>query len=156
MDEVLAALKMVEEARGCKFADTKNSPLLLSVRSGAAVSMPGMMDTVLNLGLNDEILPVFAEANGWRFAFDCYRRLLDMFGDVVLGISHSKFEREIAAVKESKGLKFDVELSADDLKEVVRRFKAVYEEEGKIIPDDPYEQLEMAITAVFGSWNTHK
>mmetsp|Transcript_3551 Transcript_3551/g.7208 ORF Transcript_3551/g.7208 Transcript_3551/m.7208 type:complete len:907 (-) Transcript_3551:884-3604(-) len=154
MDEVLAALKMVEDARGCKFADTKNSPLLLSVRSGAAVSMPGMMDTVLNLGLNDEILPVFAEANGWRFAYDCYRRLLDMFGDVVLGISHSKFEREISAVKESKGLKFDVELSADDLKEVVRRFKTVYAEEGKIIPDDPYEQLEMAITAVFGSWNT--
>jgi pyruvate,orthophosphate dikinase len=154
MDEVLAALTLVEGARGCKFADKNSAPLLLSVRSGAAVSMPGMMDTVLNLGLNDEILPVFAEAHGWRFAYDCYRRLLDMFGDVVLGISHEKFEKEMAAVKQAKGLKFDIELSADDLKEVVERFKKVYAREGKSIPSDPYEQLEMAITAVFGSWNT--
>ena len=154
MDEVLAALTLVEGARGCKFADTDNAPLLLSVRSGAAVSMPGMMDTVLNLGLNDEILPVFAEAHGWRFAYDCYRRLLDMFGDVVLGISHEKFEKEMAAVKQAKGLKFDIELSAEDLKEVVERFKKVYARDGKSIPSDPYEQLEMAITAVFGSWNT--
>lgn len=153
MDEVLSALRLVEQGRGCKFAD-KSNPLLLSVRSGAAVSMPGMMDTVLNLGLNDEILPGFAAKHGERFAFDCYRRLLDMFGDVVLGIGHDKFEHEIAAVKASKGYKFDVELKAEDLKEVVERFKEVYKRAGKIIPTDPYEQLEMAITAVFGSWNT--
>jgi pyruvate, orthophosphate dikinase len=154
MDEVMEALKIVEKSGGCKFADTKSAPLLLSVRSGAAVSMPGMMDTVLNLGLNDEILPIFAEKHGWRFAYDCYRRLLDMFGDVVLGIGHEHFEQEISAVKQSKGIKFDVELSEDDLKEVVERFKAVYQREGKSIPSDPHEQLQMAITAVFGSWNT--
>lgn len=154
MEEVLDALKVAEKERGCKFADTSASPMLLSVRSGAAVSMPGMMDTVLNLGLNDEILPIFAEKHGLRFAYDCYRRLLDMFGDVVLGIGHENFEQEISAVKESRGIKFDVELTADDLKEVVERFKAVYRREGKYIPSDPYEQLHMAITAVFGSWNT--
>lgn len=153
MDEVLDALKLVENARGCKFAD-KTNPLLLSVRSGAAVSMPGMMDTVLNLGLNDEILPGFAEQHGERFAYDCYRRLLDMFGDVVLGISHDHFEKEIAAVKAAKGYKFDVELQAEDLREVVERFKQVYKNVDKTIPQDPYEQLEMAINAVFGSWNT--
>lgn len=154
MDEVTDALKIVEKAMGCKFADTKEAPLLLSVRSGAAVSMPGMMDTVLNLGLNDDILPIFAAKHGRRFAYDCYRRLLDMFGDVVLGIGHEHFEREISSVKESKGIKFDVELSEDDLEEVVDRFKEVYRREGKEIPSDPYEQLHMAITAVFGSWNT--
>ena len=154
MDEVISALKKVETETGLIFGDTKNPPLLLSVRSGAAVSMPGMMDTVLNLGLNDEILPVMAAKHGWRFSLDCMRRLLDMYGDVVLGIPHELFEKELQAVKEASGIKFDIDLSEEDLRAVIDRFKKVYEREGKTMPTDPYKQLEMAIAAVFGSWNT--
>jgi pyruvate,orthophosphate dikinase len=116
--------------------------------------MPGMMDTVLNLGLNDEVVEGLAKKRGERFAFDCYRRLLDMFGDVVLNIEHEKFEEQIHAVKEENGLKLDVELTGTHLREVVRRFKGVYEKEGKSLPNDPYEQMRLAINAVFGSWNT--
>ncbi|EFN51244.1 hypothetical protein CHLNCDRAFT_141269 [Chlorella variabilis] len=152
-EDILAAVREVEAAYGAKFADPQD-PLLFSVRSGAAVSMPGMMDTVLNLGLNDEVVEGLAKKRGERFAFDCYRRLLDMFGDVVLGIEHSLFEAEIHAVKESRGLKLDVELTGADLREVVRRFKAVYQKEGKELPSDPYEQMLLSINAVFGSWNT--
>ncbi|PRW32963.1 pyruvate phosphate dikinase [Chlorella sorokiniana] len=152
-EDVLAAVKEVEEAYGAKFADPAD-PLLFSVRSGAAVSMPGMMDTVLNLGLNDEVVEGLAKKRGERFAFDCYRRLLDMFGDVVLNIEHEKFEEQIHAVKEENGLKLDVELTGTHLREVVRRFKGVYEKEGKSLPNDPYEQMRLAINAVFGSWNT--
>ncbi|KAI7845814.1 hypothetical protein COHA_000725 [Chlorella ohadii] len=152
-EDVLAAVKEVEEAYGAKFADPAD-PLLFSVRSGAAVSMPGMMDTVLNLGLNDEVVEGLAKKRGERFAFDCYRRLLDMFGDVVLGIEHEKFEEHIHAVKEENGLKLDVELTGPHLREVVRRFKGVYEKEGKSLPHDPYEQMRLAVSAVFGSWNT--
>jgi len=152
-EDIEAAVKEVEQAYGAKFADPAD-PLLFSVRSGAAVSMPGMMDTVLNLGLNDTVVEGLAKKRGERFAYDCYRRLLDMFGDVVLGIEHSLFEAEMHAVKEAKGLKLDVELTGEDLKEVVRRFKAVYAKEGKALPSDPFEQMKMAINAVFGSWNT--
>lgn len=149
----MEALHAVEAAHNSKFADPTN-PLLVSVRSGAALSMPGMMDTVLNLGLNDDILVGFAAKYGERFAYDCYRRLLDMFGDVVLGIDHSEFEHELADVKAKKGYKFDVEMQAEDLKEVVNRFKQVYQRLGKTMPSDPYEQLHMSICAVFGSWET--
>ncbi|PSC73116.1 pyruvate phosphate dikinase [Micractinium conductrix] len=152
-DDILSAVKEVEQAYGAKFADPAD-PLLFSVRSGAAVSMPGMMDTVLNLGLNDTVVKGLAKKRGERFAYDCYRRLLDMFGDVVLGIEHSLFEAEMHAVKEAKGIKLDVNLTGDDLKEVVRRFKGVYEKVGKSLPEDPFEQMKLAINAVFGSWNT--
>ena len=154
MEDVTAALKRVETTTGRVFGDTTRAPLLLSVRSGAAVSMPGMMDTVLNLGLNDDTLPVMAAEHGWRLALDCYRRLLDMFGDVVCGISHDLFEEEMAAVKEAAGITYDIDMSEADLRAVVDRFKKVYEREGKSMPADPYEQLEMAVAAVFGSWNT--
>ena len=154
MEEVRESLRRVESETGRVFGDTSRTPLLLSVRSGAAVSMPGMMDTVLNLGLNDETLPVMAAEHGWRLALDCYRRLLDMFGDVVCGIPHDLFEKEMAAVKHEAGVTFDIDMSEGDLREVIDRFKRVYEREGRSIPTDPYEQLEMAVAAVFGSWNT--
>lgn len=152
-DEVLAALKEVEEAYGAKFADPAD-PLLLSVRSGAAVSMPGMMDTVLNLGLNDEVVLGLAAKRGERFAYDSYRRLLDMFGDVVLGIPHEEFEKEIHELKEAKGVRVDVDLTAEDLKEVVEKYRGVYKRAGKELPKDPYEQMKLAICAVFRSWET--
>lgn len=152
-EEVLTSLAEVEDAYGCKFGDA-NAPLLLSVRSGAALSMPGMMNTCLNVGLNDEIIKGFAAKHGERFAFDCYRRLLDMFGDIVLNIDHAEFEAEIHAVKEARGYKFDVELQADDLKEVVQRYKDVFKKVGKELPIDPLEQLKMSIDAVFRSWHT--
>jgi len=152
-EDVLASLAEVEASYGCKFGDP-NDPLLLSVRSGAALSMPGMMDTVLNLGLNDEILKGFADKHGERFALDCYRRLLDMFGDVVLGIEHAEFEHEISAVKSAKSLKFDIEMQVEDLREVVERYKGVYKKVGRTLPEDPMEQLKMSIDAVFKSWNT--
>ncbi len=152
-EDVLSSLAEVEEAHGCKFGDL-NDPLLLSVRSGAALSMPGMMDTVLNLGLNDDILVGFAQKHGERFALDCYRRLLDMFGDVVLNIDHSEFEKEISAVKAAKGFKFDVEMGVEDLQDVVERYKNVFKRAGQVLPQDPMEQLKMAIDAVFKSWNT--
>lgn len=152
-DEIESNLAEIEKASGAKFGD-KSNPLLISIRSGAAVSMPGMMDSVLNVGINEEILPAIAAKGGWRFAYDCYRRLLDMMGDVVLGIDHSKFEQEISAVKAGHGYVYDVELQSDDLKEVCDRYRAVYETEGKVLPSDPREQLRMAISAVFNSWET--
>jgi pyruvate,orthophosphate dikinase len=152
-EDILASLAEVEAAHGCKFGDP-NDPLLLSVRSGAAISMPGMMDTVLNLGLNDEILKGFADKHGERFALDCYRRLLDMFGDVVLGIDHAAFEKEISAVKSAKGYNFDIEMQVEDLRDVVQRYKNVYTAVGQSLPEDPMVQLQMSIDAVFKSWNT--
>lgn len=151
-EEVLEALKTVEEARGLKFGDTEK-PLLVSVRSGAAVSMPGMMDTVLNVGCNDEIVKTISAKSGERFAYDCYRRLLAMFADVVLSLPHSDFEEKISAKKEARGAKFDVELTADDLKELVEDYKEIYDKYGKSLPQDPFEQMKMGIHAVFGSWN---
>jgi pyruvate,orthophosphate dikinase len=153
-EEVQKYLKEVEAQTGKKFGDKKN-PLLLSVRSGAAVSMPGMMDTVLNLGLNEETLQGLIQQSGDdRFAWDSYRRFIQMFGDVVMGIEHAKFEKVLDRVKESKKAKEDIDLTTDDLKELVRQYKEMYKEEiGEEFPTDPLDQLRKGIDAVFGSWN---
>jgi len=130
-EEVEAAMHRLEEVTGKKFGDPSN-PLLVSVRSGAAISMPGMMDTVLNLGLNDETVMGLAKLTGnERFAYDSYRRFLQMFGDVVLKIPHEKFESALEEMKEKKGVKLDTELDAEDLKKLVERYKQIYKEEGK-------------------------
>ncbi len=151
-EEVEKNLKELEEVSGKKFGDPSN-PLLVSVRSGAAVSMPGMMDTILNLGLTDETVSGLAKLTGnERFAYDAYRRFIQMFGDVALGIEHAKFEKEIEAIKEKRGIKLDTEMDVDDLKELVERYKALYKREGKEFPQDPMKQLWIAIDAVFGSW----
>ncbi|GLC39948.1 Pyruvate, phosphate dikinase 2 [Pleodorina starrii] len=155
-DELLAdvrnAVAGVEAEMGLKFGDP-TSPLLFSVRSGAAVSMPGMMDTVLNLGLNDVVVEGFAAKYGARFALDCYRRLLQMFGDVVLGIPHEDFEHKLSALKKAKGIQYDVQMDADDLRSLVAQYKEVYAANGKVLPQDPWEQMFMGINAVFKSWN---
>lgn len=152
MDEVREGVHLMERTVDKTFGDAAN-PLLVSVRSGAAVSMPGMMDTVLNLGLNDEIVAGVAARGGERFAYDCYRRLLQMFGDVVLEIPHDDFEAELSAMKTARGVTFDVELTADDLKELVEKYKTVYEKHEQRFPTDPWEQMTMGIEAVFRSWN---
>jgi pyruvate,orthophosphate dikinase len=153
MDSVIECLKKTEEKVGKKFGD-KADPLLFSVRSGAAVSMPGMMDTVLNLGLNDETVEGLAAKTGnKRFAYDAYRRFLNMFGDVVVGLKHEDFEKELQAIKDKKGVKLDVELDENDLKDVVKAYKEVYKKSGKSFPEEPIEQLKMGIEAVFKSWN---
>ena len=158
-DEVEKSLHLVEELMSSKFGDVAN-PLLLSVRSGARASMPGMMDTILNLGLNDEVVEGLAKKTGNpRFAYDAYRRCVQMYGDVVLGMKPGNkddvdpFEAIIDAVKKAKGVKLDNELEVDDLKELVVRFKkAIKEQTGKEFPVDPMEQLWGAICAVFDSW----
>ncbi len=154
MDEIKTNLKDLETKTGKKFGDKKN-PLLVSVRSGAAVSMPGMMDTVLNLGLNENTLKGLTEQSGdERFAWDSYRRFIQMFGDVVMSIEHSKFEAILDKVKEEKKVKQDVELTAEDLKEVVKEYKKLYKKEiGIEFPEDPMDQLKRGIDAVFKSWN---
>ncbi|MGA1861889.1 pyruvate, phosphate dikinase [Deferribacter thermophilus] len=156
-EQALEALKRLEETVGKKFGDPKN-PLLVSVRSGARVSMPGMMDTVLNLGLNDETVKGLAEvSNNERFAYDSYRRFIQMFSDVVLGIEHGKFERILDKVKEEKGVKYDTDLDAEDFKKVVDLYKKLVEQElGKPFPQDTMEQLKLAINAVFDSWNNQR
>jgi pyruvate,orthophosphate dikinase len=153
MDEVRANVAKVEKATGKKFGSPKN-PLLVAARSGAKFSMPGMMDTVLNIGLNDEVVEGLARLTGnERFAYDSYRRLINMFGDTVMGVDHHHFEHELSAVKKDRGVELDTDLSTDDLKEVVSRYKAVYEKHvGSPFPSDPYEQLAAAIEAVFKSW----
>jgi len=150
-------LRKLEEITGKKFGDPEN-PLLVSVRSGARISMPGMMDTVLNLGLNDKSVEGLAKKTGNpRFAYDCYRRLLQMFGNVVLKIPAEKFEEIIDRKKEEKGVKEDIELTVDDLKELVEEFKKVIKREtGQDFPQDPYKQLVMARDAVFKSWNNKR
>jgi len=157
MDQIRKKLALVEKKLGKKFGDADN-PLLFSVRSGSYVSMPGMMDTVLNLGLNDKSVAGFAKKTGSeRGAWDSYRRLVNMFGDVVMGVAHSKFEEQLTEVKKSKGVRLDTELSVQDLKEVVRRYKQVVKSEtGREFPQDPWVQLEMATNAVFNSWNTKR
>ena len=139
------------------FGDAEN-PLLVSVRSGAAVSMPGMMDTVLNLGLNDAAVEGLARKTGnVRFAYDAYRRFIDMFGDVVMGVHHEYFEEAIEALKQERGVESDVDLSGEDLKTLVDRYKAIYRQHtGFMFPDDPYEQLKLSINAVFGSWDSDR
>ena len=135
-----------------KFADA-NNPLLFSVRSGARVSMPGMMDTVLNLGLNDETVKALAKASGSeRFAYDSYRRFLQMFSDVVLGADLDLYEEALENMKKSKGYKSDTDLTAEDLKELVKEYKEIGQKLGKVVPQDPWEQLWAGIGAVFGSW----
>ena len=161
--EVEAAVKQVEDIMGTKFGDKEN-PLLVSVRSGARVSMPGMMDTVLNLGLNDDAVEGIAKKSGnARFAWDSYRRFVQMYGDVVLGMKpESKedidpFEAIMDEVKEAKGVKDDTQLDVDDLKSLVVKFKdAVKKQTGHDFPDDPWEQLWGAIMAVFDSWNNER
>ncbi|WP_303849758.1 pyruvate, phosphate dikinase [Seleniivibrio woodruffii] len=156
-DQVLSALAELETAMGKKFGDI-NNPLLVSVRSGARVSMPGMMDTVLNLGLTDESVKGLEKSSGnARFAYDSYRRFIQMFSDVVLGIGHHQFEHILKDMKNTRGVKEDTELSAEDLKELVKKYKAlVVEEIGKEFPQDPKEQLRYAIDAVFDSWNNQR
>jgi len=156
-NEVKSGIKFIEQVMGTRFGDTEH-PLLVSVRSGAAVSMPGMMDTVLNLGLNDHTVEALAQhTNNERFAYDSYRRFIDMFGNVVMGIDHEKFEKAIEQLKSKKGVELDTELSTDDLKELVDRYKAVYRKNtGFMFPNDPYEQLENAINAVFESWDSDR
>jgi len=160
-DEIMAqAMKGVEEMEkinGKKFGDKQN-PLLVSVRSGARASMPGMMDTILNLGLNDEVVAAMIAGNPdptfERFVYDSYRRFIQMFSDVVMEVGKKYFEQLIDKMKEAKGVKFDVELTAADLKELASQFKAEYKNQlGKDFPSDPIEQLKLAIEAVFRSWD---
>ncbi len=152
--EVEKNIKKLEKAMGAKLGD-KDNPLLVSVRSGAAVSMPGMMDTILNLGLNDETVEGLAKkTNNERMAWDSYRRFINMFGDVCMGVAHEHFENELTRIKEKYGRKQDTELTVDELKEVVEAYKKVYREHvGKDFPKDAREQLNYAINAVIGSWN---
>jgi pyruvate, phosphate dikinase len=154
MEQIEAAIDKLETLAGKKLGNNSN-PLLVSVRSGARASMPGMMDTVLNLGLNDISVEGLAKATkNARFAYDSYRRFIMMFADVVIGVSKSKFERHLDEFKEQKGVKYDTELSAEDLKAVAEKFKAIYfEDQGKEFPQDPKEQLFEAVKAVFGSWD---
>ena len=151
--QVKDALEHVARITGKKFGDPKN-PLLVSVRSGARASMPGMMDTVLNLGLNDVTVEAVAQSSGdKRFAYDSYRRFITMYSDVVLGVGHDHFEEILEGHKDQKGLTLDTELSADDWAELIKRYKArVKEETGEDFPQDPQKQLWGAIGAVFGSW----
>ncbi|NMG83069.1 MAG: pyruvate, phosphate dikinase [Methanosarcinales archaeon] len=156
-EQVGENLKRLETITGRKFGDSKD-PMLLSIRSGAPASMPGMMDTVLNLGLNDDtITGLIRKTNNERFAYDSYRRFITMFGDVVLGIEHDKFEKILFAKKDSLGVKLDNELTVDALKELIGEFKRlVREETGNEFPQDPKQQLWMAIDAVFNSWNNRR
>ncbi|MCI8853946.1 MAG: pyruvate, phosphate dikinase [Lachnospiraceae bacterium] len=152
--QINAALVFLEGMQGKKFGDTED-PLLVSVRSGARASMPGMMDTILNLGLNDISVEGFAKKTGNpRFAYDSYRRFIQMYSDVVMEVPKSFFEKIIDEVKEAKGVHYDTDLTADDLKELISRFKAVYKEaKEEDFPQDPREQLMGAVQAVFRSWD---
>ncbi|MDP1758530.1 MAG: pyruvate, phosphate dikinase, partial [Thermodesulfovibrionales bacterium] len=152
-EQVLANLKKIEKAMGMKFGDHTN-PLLVSVRSGAKFSMPGMMDTVLNLGLNDTTMKaLIKKTKNDRFAYDAYRRFITMFGNIVMGVDRQKFERALEEIKERKGVHLDTDLTAADLKGVVDEFKVIYKRRtGEPFPSDPYEQLKKAVNAVFGSW----
>ena len=157
-DEIMAQINeyvvKMEEITGKKFGDKEN-PLLVSVRSGARASMPGMMDTILNLGLNEEVVNVMAEKSGNpRWAWDCYRRFIQMYSDVVMEVGKKYFEELIDKMKEEKGVTYDVELTADDLKELANQFKAEYKSKiGEDFPTDPKVQLMGAIQAVFRSWD---
>ena len=152
--EIYESMSKLESITGKEFGG-KNNPLLVSVRSGARVSMPGMMDTILNLGLNDDVVEVISKAtNNERFAYDSYRRFIQMFSDVVMGIEKKEFEHLLEQMKEKKGVKLDTELDASDLKELVSQFKAHYKaKKGQEFPSDPKKQLIEAVVAVFRSWN---
>ncbi|NMC26571.1 MAG: pyruvate, phosphate dikinase [Syntrophomonadaceae bacterium] len=157
LEAAFAALKTLEDRTGKKFGD-KDNPLLVSVRSGAAVSMPGMMDTILNLGLNDASVQGLATLSGdERFAYDCYRRFIQMFGNVVLEIEHGSFDVIVEKHKRKLALIFDYEIPADELKEIIQEYKAVVQQaKGFEFPQDVNDQLIMAIKAVFGSWNNQR
>ncbi|MBQ8566174.1 MAG: pyruvate, phosphate dikinase, partial [Clostridia bacterium] len=152
--QIMEYIGKMEEITGKKFGDKEN-PLLVSVRSGARASMPGMMDTILNLGLNEEVVNVIAEKTGnARWAWDCYRRFIQMYSDVVMEVGKKYFEELIDKMKEKKGVTQDVELTADDLKELASQFKAEYKAKiGNDFPSDPKEQLMGAVKAVFRSWD---
>jgi len=153
-EQVKENLRKLEQAMGRRFGDP-NNPLLVSVRSGARVSMPGMMDTVLNLGLNDVTVQGLArQSNNERFAYDSYRRFIQMYGDVVLGVPRHLFEERLEAKKKARGVTEDPQLTAQDLKELVEEFKEIVrQQKGQAFPEDPWEQLRGAINAVFNSWN---
>ena len=157
IEEIESKIKELEKITGKTMGDTKN-PLLVSVRSGARASMPGMMDTVLNLGLNDEVAKGFSEVtNNPRFVYDSYRRFIQMFADVVMGFPKSSFERLFDKIKEEKNVEFDTELTADDLKEVIEIYKGEYRKHANAdFPQDPKEQLIEAVKAVFRSWNNDR
>ena len=157
IDEAMEHLAELEEVMGKKFGSTEN-PLLVSVRSGAPISMPGMMDTILNLGLNDEsVKGLAAKTENERFAYDSYRRFIQMFGDVVMEIAKTKFDAIFDAKKEEHGYKFDVDLTTEDLKEIIVGYKALVKEEmGRDFPQEPKDQLMEAIMAVFRSWNNDR
>ena len=152
--EIMEYIAKMEDITGKKFGDLEN-PLLVSVRSGARASMPGMMDTILNLGLNEQVVDVIAKkSNNPRWAWDCYRRFIQMYSDVVMEVGKKYFEELIDKMKAAKGVTLDVELGADDLKELAHQFKAEYKAKiGADFPDDPKEQLMGAIKAVFRSWD---
>ena len=154
MAEIMQYIEKMEGVTGKKFGDLEN-PLLVSVRSGARASMPGMMDTILNLGLNEEVVEVMAKKSGnARWAYDCYRRFIQMYSDVVMEVGKKYFEQLIDKMKEEKGVTFDVDLTADDLKELANQFKAEYKSKiGQDFPTDPKEQLLGAVKAVFRSWD---
>ncbi|MBQ2295620.1 MAG: pyruvate, phosphate dikinase, partial [Clostridia bacterium] len=153
-EEIMQSIVKMEEICGKKFGDLEN-PLLVSVRSGARASMPGMMDTILNLGLNEDVVNVIAEKSGnARWAWDCYRRFIQMYSDVVMEVGKKYFEQLIDEMKEAKGVTQDIELTADDLKELAGQFKAEYKSKiGSDFPSDPKEQLMGAVEAVFRSWD---
>ena len=157
IDQIMNKLNNLEKTSGKKMGDLEN-PLLVSVRSGARASMPGMMDTVLNLGLNDEVASKFSEKIGNpRFVYDSYRRFIQMFADVVKGYPKSSFERVLDEFKENKGVSYDTDLTAEDMKEITDKFKSIYKElAGVDFPQDPKEQLIEAVTAVFRSWNNER
>ena len=156
-DQVSEKLAELEKITGKKMGDAHN-PLLVSVRSGARASMPGMMDTVLNLGMNDEVAKGFTEVtHNPRFVYDSYRRFIQMFADVVMGFPKSSFERMFDKVKEEKGVEYDTELTAEDLMEVVEIYKGEYKKHaGEDFPQDPKVQMMEAIKAVFRSWNNDR
>ena len=156
-EQVLENLRKLEDMMGAKLGDKEN-PLLVSVRSGAAQSMPGMMDTVLNLGLNPDSLQALIKKTGnERFAYDSYRRFIQMFGDVVMGVPHAQFEYALQSVKDENGKTFDTELDVENLKEVIKRYKIIYKKgTGEDFPEDPEYQLFKTIDAVFRSWNNDR
>ncbi|MBN1935550.1 MAG: pyruvate, phosphate dikinase, partial [Anaerolineae bacterium] len=153
-EQTLEAMKDIEAQTGKRFGDAVN-PLLVSVRSGARSSMPGMMDTVLNLGLNDETRAALAKLTGnERFSYDAYRRFITMFSDIVMGYKREHFENKLEHLKEKEGVKLDTEVSQDGLKWLVGEYKKMYQTRfGEPFPTDPYKQLELSIKAVFNSWN---
>ncbi|MBW2983843.1 pyruvate, phosphate dikinase [Candidatus Woesearchaeota archaeon] len=157
LDQIAKKLEELEKKMGKNLGDP-DDPLLVSVRSGAAISMPGMMDTVLNLGLNDRsVQGLIKKTNNERFALDSYRRFIQMFGDVVMGVEHEKFEHALSKAKETKGVEYDTGLDAEDLKKLIEGYKKIIKEEkGEEFPQDPKKQLQKAIDAVFDSWNNNR